>query len=614
MRLVRIQLRIWRWLRILVFTVSLIALAQLSGQAILIKEVPNPQKLGDTWITDMAELIDPVSEAKLNQMISDLEQTTSAEIAIVTVYNTHPSPTPKAFATELFNTWGIGKQGRDNGVLFLISKDERRTEIEIGTGLGDRLPDAKVKRILQRQVTPQFRAGNFDAGIVDGTTALIAAIEGHGWTIQNLSIQQYGTACLLVATAFFAQRVLKRKTSARVRLSPIQKQTLPPINRWQGWIFWGIRWLAGNQIFKVHLPTLQELEENYTRRSTSSNWLRTHRYPKMFPEMFEAGTPTPQEVEQTAINHLASVSWLQVYHYPRQLTNYGLKLLLAGIILGIGITSMLPRDSFTLFFMMPVYPLLWLGYEMWKCTQWAKRLISQSDADQAKREILGKISCLCFACSAVFMLLGLVNINVAIGAVVGIIFACAGSVRYIRLNPLNDKTVVCTDCASPMTRLSLTELDHRLTKSQKIEMGLKSMVYEGWHCSNHGTTKPERGLDSHLIAYMVKNNAIGYCSSCDGLTVEITNTVKKAATSVLPGCKVITQKCHCCDRTTQTEELIPKRSASHRQNRNSYINSYDHTNSSYHGSDSGSSGSSYDAGSHGFGSGSSDGGGAGDSW
>ncbi|MEO0397070.1 MAG: TPM domain-containing protein [Cyanobacteria bacterium P01_A01_bin.137] len=575
-----VRLRAWSWLLVLCLACSLIGLVQAPGQTILIKEVPNPQNVDGTWVMDMAELITPDSEAKLNQMISDLEAATSAEIAIVTVYNTQPSITPKAFATELFNTWGIGKQGRNNGVLFLVSKDEHRTEIETGSGLDARLPNAKVKRILQRQVMPRFKTDNFDAGIMDRTKALIAAIEGHGWSIQDLSIKQVAIALLLIPVAFFSQRTLKHGAAVKIPLSPLQEHTLPPINRWHHWLFLGTRWLAGNQIFTPHLPTLRELEGRYLK-------------------------------SQVAINQ----SWLRMHHCPHQLMNQGLRLLPVGLILGIAITSMLPRNSVTLFFMMPLCPLVWLGYEMWECTRWGKKRLSQSEADQAKREILGKIGCLCCAVTFVFLLLGIVNPWVAIGAVSGIIFTCAGLVRYIRLHPLDSQTVICLDCGNTMEKLSSPQLIHRLTKPQKTEVGLKSVVYEGWHCPNHGHKKREHGLDSHLIAYLVTDNAIGYCPTCKGLTVELTTKVKQPATSALPGCQVITRQCHCCDRTTQTEELIPKRSAPRRLSYSSHTHNLDHTESYYQSSGSGSSGSSSgNTSDGGFGGGSSDGGGAGDSW
>ena len=578
-----VRSRAWSCLLALCLACSLIGLVQAPGQTILIKEVPNPQNVDGTWVMDMAELISPESEAKLNQMISALEASTSAEIAIVTVYNTQPSTTPKAFATELFNAWGIGKSELNNGVLFLVSKDERRTEIETGSGLDSRLPSAKIKRILQRQVTPQFKAGNFDTGIVNGTKALITTIEGYGWSIQDLSIRQVAIALLLIPVAFFSQRIVKHRAAVKIPLSPLQEHTLPPINRWHYWLFLGTRWLAGNQIFTPHTPTLRELEGRYLK-------------------------------SQVTINQ----SWLQVHHYPRQLMNQGLRLLPVGLSFGIAITSMLPRDSLTLFLMLPVCPLVWLGYELWECARWSKKRLSEADADQAKRQILGKIGCLCFAVTFIFFLLGIVNPRVAVGAVVGIIFTCAGLVRYVRLHPLNGQTVVCLDCGSTMEKLSSPQLTHRLTKPQKIEMDLKSVVYEGWHCPNHGHKKREHGLDSHLIAYLVTDNAIGYCPTCKGLTVELTTTVKQSATSALPGCQVITRQCHCCDRTTQTEELIPKRSAPRRSSYSSRIHNLDHTESHYQSSGSGGSGSSGSSSDNtsdgGFGGGSSDGSGAGDSW
>lgn len=121
---------------------------------------------------DMADLLSPDSEAKLNQMITALEETNGAEIAVVTVPNTKPSASPEAYTTKLFNTWGIGKKGLDNGVLFMVSKEDRRVEIETGYDLESILPDAQVGNIIQTQVTPQFKQGNFDGGILQGTQTI----------------------------------------------------------------------------------------------------------------------------------------------------------------------------------------------------------------------------------------------------------------------------------------------------------------------------------------------------------------------------------------------------------------------------------------------------------
>ncbi|MEL6775773.1 MAG: TPM domain-containing protein, partial [Cyanobacteria bacterium J06597_16] len=156
-----------------------VLLPALPSVVVPVSSVPNPQTTSGSWVSDTANMLSPESESQLNQLISQLEATTGAEIAIVTVPDTRPAASPKQFATELFNTWGIGKAGEDNGVLFLVSKGDRRTEVETGYGIEGLLPDAKVGKILDEKVTPQFKSGNFDGGILAGTTAIITAITGE---------------------------------------------------------------------------------------------------------------------------------------------------------------------------------------------------------------------------------------------------------------------------------------------------------------------------------------------------------------------------------------------------------------------------------------------------
>lgn len=154
---------------------STVLFTPFKSQALTVKEVANPQNQ-DEWVTDMADLLSDATETELNRLITDLEQTNGAEIAVVTVPETAPASSPKDFATELFNYWGIGKAETNNGILFLISSGDRRVEIETGYGIEPILPDAKVGNIIDTRITPQYKQGNFDAGTLDGTTALISAL------------------------------------------------------------------------------------------------------------------------------------------------------------------------------------------------------------------------------------------------------------------------------------------------------------------------------------------------------------------------------------------------------------------------------------------------------
>ena len=143
--------------KLVIFVFSLITtliLANIPSYALTVNEVPNPRQQNGGWVTDMVDMLSPQAENQLNQMISNLEKQNGTEIAVVTVPTTKPSPSPKGFTAQLFNTWGIGKKGENNGILFLISKGDRRTEIERGIGITKILPNAKGSGFIIEQVSP----------------------------------------------------------------------------------------------------------------------------------------------------------------------------------------------------------------------------------------------------------------------------------------------------------------------------------------------------------------------------------------------------------------------------------------------------------------------------
>jgi uncharacterized protein len=199
-----LEFQLKRLLKASPFTLAF-ALIPFASLAVDVKDVPNPRQVNGTWVTDMAQMLDEPTEAQLNSMIAQLERQNGTEIAVVTVPETAPSASPKEFTTTLFNYWGIGKKGKDNGVLFLISKGDRRVEIETGYGIEPILPDAKVGNIIDSQITPRFKQGDFNGGTLAGTKALVVAIENP----QSSSVSQEATP-----TANTPQTVLPTQSSA----------------------------------------------------------------------------------------------------------------------------------------------------------------------------------------------------------------------------------------------------------------------------------------------------------------------------------------------------------------------------------------------------------------
>jgi uncharacterized membrane protein YgcG len=145
--------------------------------AVSLDAVPNPQQIGGTWVTDMAEMLSPDIEAELNQLVSNLNTEKGSEVMIITVRETPPDITPQQFAASLFDRWNIDHSAQVPGVLLLASKSDRRIEIRTGFRAIGMLPNSRVQRIIT-QMQPSFRVERFDRGILVGVQALVQALQG----------------------------------------------------------------------------------------------------------------------------------------------------------------------------------------------------------------------------------------------------------------------------------------------------------------------------------------------------------------------------------------------------------------------------------------------------
>ena len=139
-----------------------------------IRWVPNPRQTAGAWVADPARHLRDSTVAALNGAISALERETGAEIAVVVVDSTSGLEAFD-FALALHRGWGVGKRGRDNGVVFLWVPAQRAVQISVGYGLEGALPDRRVGRIRDEEIFPAFRRGDFDAGVSAGVRALAAA-------------------------------------------------------------------------------------------------------------------------------------------------------------------------------------------------------------------------------------------------------------------------------------------------------------------------------------------------------------------------------------------------------------------------------------------------------
>ena len=123
------------------------------------------------FVNDFAGVLSGSTNSQLSTLLLNLEQDTSAEVAVVTISNLDGVPI-EDYANGLFNAWGIGKNDKDNGILFLVSLQDRKVWIEVGYGLEPIITDGRAGRILDNYVIPDFRNGDYDQGIAAGVMAL----------------------------------------------------------------------------------------------------------------------------------------------------------------------------------------------------------------------------------------------------------------------------------------------------------------------------------------------------------------------------------------------------------------------------------------------------------
>ncbi len=129
-------------------------------------------------VVDTAGLLSSKATNKVTRLLTRHEEKTTNQIVVVTLTDLQ-GRTIEEYGYQLGRHWGVGQKERNNGVLLLVAKNERKLRIEVGYGLEGALTDAMAGNIIQTVIRPQFKKGNFDQGVFRGVNAIIAAIKGE---------------------------------------------------------------------------------------------------------------------------------------------------------------------------------------------------------------------------------------------------------------------------------------------------------------------------------------------------------------------------------------------------------------------------------------------------
>lgn len=184
----------------------------------------DPPKL-QGYVNDYAHMISGSARVNLEEELNAFEQSDSTQLVILTIPSLE-GETLEDYSIKVVEAWRLGQAQKDNGILLLVSKNDRKIRIEVGRGLEGRLTDLMAGRIIDLVIKPRFRSEDFDGGITAGVTSLIDATRGEfkaedkDWGTETEPFQSSRLFFLIVFLFFFFfffARQMSRTSSGAAR-------------------------------------------------------------------------------------------------------------------------------------------------------------------------------------------------------------------------------------------------------------------------------------------------------------------------------------------------------------------------------------------------------------
>ncbi len=167
----KIKTKYFQFLLLILFSVSFneVGYAQV--------EIP-PKPSFIPAVIDSINLLSGFEKQSLNTKLRNYSDTTSTEM-VVLIQRTTFGENIAFYGAQLGEKWELGQKDKDNGILILLAKDDKKITIQTGKGVEHLLTDALSKRIITNIITPQFKQGNFYEGLDRGTSAIMQVMNGE---------------------------------------------------------------------------------------------------------------------------------------------------------------------------------------------------------------------------------------------------------------------------------------------------------------------------------------------------------------------------------------------------------------------------------------------------
>ena len=439
---------------------------------------------------------------------------------MVTVRDTASEASPKDFATALFNHWGIGKAEADNGVLWLHSVGDRRVEIETGYGVEGILPDARVGRIIDDVVIPDFRRDDFDGGTLAGVEALIAVLSGEEFQVPG-------------------NRPGNLSNSVSDRLADMD-------NRGDFWLAalvgWGVSVLGSGTIYQ-RLRRPIELD------------------PRGRSRVMGPGDYTLYKgllVVAAIAGFTLSVGVL----IPLIILDYKIAWIFIAMLLGIGVAkAIVPLNQFI------------------KDCQEGRFDLELDEIDIERLNPLVQLLIAGIALGILVLIVWLIflltdrsstpweqTVAALIFSDVGFIFCsslASFSLAWLAYDLAktwiqNQLTMVCQTCQGKLLPVEDHQVDKKLNHPQTVAKELGSTLFKGLSCPD---CTPDVS-DFHLRSYRLKPGKFDECPVCEEFTVTHTLETVVEPTPYKTGLKEKTYHCQVCDYSKKEKIIIPRQTTS----------------------------------------------------
>jgi uncharacterized protein len=128
-------------------------------------------------VVDEAGMIPADARQRIEEKLAAFEKRTGIQGAVLTVDTLEGEPI-EDYSVRVAQTWKLGQKGKDNGVLLLVAKQDRKIRLEVGYGLEPTLTDLATRRIIENVIRPDFQKGDFGGGIEHGVDAILSALGG----------------------------------------------------------------------------------------------------------------------------------------------------------------------------------------------------------------------------------------------------------------------------------------------------------------------------------------------------------------------------------------------------------------------------------------------------